>query len=122
DVLAGGETGGGELAREVEGERGPLRHVARLRARAARGLDGQEQAPAVHRARDLDGPRARVHGELERPYLERLVHLDGGVQADGAGRAEEGHLDLAVLLELEPVGDGQGLADHEADLVPAGID
>ena len=87
--------------------------VTSLRTGRIRALD-----PAVYR--DRTGPG--VERELERPQREGVVDLGDGVNPGGGGRAEQGHLELAVLFQPEPVVGGQDLPDGEPDLGAAVVD
>jgi hypothetical protein len=121
-VGAGHEALGGEPAREVQGKRGRLGQLPHV-GTAPRGRgDGQRQAPAVHAPGHLDRARPGIEAERERAQHERAVHARDRAQAHRRRGAEQGHLQPAVLLQLEAVVGGHHLAHAEADLLAAVVD
>ena len=99
------------------------RQLAALGARAAGVCDRRasggvpSSAPAI-----VDRAGAGIERELERVQREGAVHAARSSDARGRGRAEQRHLQAAVLRELEPVVGRERLADGEADLLAAVVD
>jgi hypothetical protein len=63
----------------------------------------RSNSPAVQGAPYFDWPVARVEKELERAKCERAIDAGGGADARRRDRAEQHHLQPAVLTQLEAV-------------------
>ena len=98
-------------------ERRALRCACRRRCR----ISSDRRRPSSA-ARQRERPGAGVERELERPQRERLVDPRRGLQDGRRRRAEQRHLQAAVLLQFEAVVGGHHLADGEADLLAAVVD
>ena len=113
--------------------RQPARQVQR-RARAApparaprcgcrRRRDASSvEATARRRAPHLDGPVPGSSENSNDAQREAAVDAGRGARSRRGRRAEQRHLQPAVLLQLEPVVGRHRLADGEADLLAAVVD
>ncbi len=116
------QAGGRQAPAQVHHQRRRLLQVADLGAGTGAAANLQREAQAVELARDRERPGARVERELERPQREGPVHSRGGLEDGGGGRAEQRHLQPAVLLQFEAVVDRHHLPDGEADFLAAVVD
>ena len=94
-----------------------------LRALAAGRLDREVEPPARRRCPRSRWRRCRGRARTGRSGRAKAVSTCATVWRRAArGRAQERHLEAAVLLELVAVRGGQGLAHREADLLAAVVD
>ena len=90
-------------SRQIEGEHRRLGELPLFGARAGRRDDVEHEHAAVHAAPHLDRAGTGIEREGERPQGKSIVHARRRAELGQGGRAEQRHLKLAVLLQLEPV-------------------